>query len=113
MVFEKNATVAELEFYAAGSITGIVFWLTLPFSWGSVHLRSFGEINDLVIDVGLVTIDLDMDITIGAGRLAREIWSTKPLSDLVSAFISPGEAVLPINVTDVQWADFITTSCKQ
>uniref|UniRef100_A0A8H7K9D8 Transcription factor domain-containing protein n=1 Tax=Bionectria ochroleuca TaxID=29856 RepID=A0A8H7K9D8_BIOOC len=36
--------------------------------------------------------------------------STKPLSDLVGDLIVPGDAVLPENATDSQWAEFLTSS---
>ncbi|KAI3317922.1 GMC oxidoreductase [Xylariaceae sp. AK1471] len=111
VIFTKNASVTEFEFFAFGSIVGIVFSPTLPFSWGSVHLDSPGAINNPAIDANFLSIDFDMQTAMSAGRLARKIWSTEPLSPLKRAFLVPGDSVLPENATDKEWTEYLTSSC--
>ncbi|KAI0546091.1 GMC oxidoreductase [Xylaria curta] len=111
MIFNKNVSVTEFEFFSVGSIVGIVFSPTLPFSWGSIHLDSPEAVNNPAIDPNFLSIDFDVQTAIGAGRLARRIWSTKPLSNFTSAFLVPGDAALPKNATDAEWTDVLKSSC--
>ncbi|KAI8953718.1 GMC oxidoreductase [Xylaria longipes] len=111
VIFNKNASVTEFEFFSVASVVGIVFSPTLPFSWGSVHLDSPGAVNNPAIDANFLSIDFDMQTAIGAGRLARKIWSTKPLSDFASAILVPGNTTLPENATDAEWAAFLPGNC--
>jgi choline dehydrogenase len=113
VMFSANATVAEIEFISVGALAGSVFWPTLPFSWGSVHLSAPGAINNPAIDVNFLAVDFDLQMAIGVGRLARQVWSTQPLSDIALSPISPGDSELPANATDSQWADYMIGSGKQ
>lgn len=112
VIFNKGASVAEFEFFSLGDTIGIVFSPTLPFSWGSVHLDAAGEIDKPAIDPNFLSIDFDRQVALKIGRLARKIWSNKPLSDLAGDFVVPGDAVLPEDATDAQWTEFLTSSCK-
>lgn len=111
-IFDKEASMAEFEFFSLGDMTGIVFSTTMPFSWGSVHLNTAGEIEKPVIDPDFLYIDFDLHVAKEVGRIARKLWSTEPLSDFVGDLVSPGEEVLPKNATDEQWAQFLTSACE-
>lgn len=111
-IFDKEASMAEFEFFSLGDVTGIVFSTTMPFSWGSVHLNAAGEIEKPVIDPDFLSVDFDLHVAKEVGRIARKLWSTKPLSDFVGDLVSPGEEVLPQNATDEQWAQFLTGACE-
>lgn len=112
VIFEKEASIAEYEFFALGDITGMVFSTTLPFSWGSVHLNAAGEVEKPVIDPNFLSVDFDLQAAKEVGKIARKLWSTEPLSDFVGDLISPGAEVLPANATDEQWAQFLTSACE-
>jgi choline dehydrogenase len=112
VVFDEEASMAELEFFSLGNIISMVFSTTLPFSWGSVHLNAAGEIDKPVIDPNFLAIDFDRKAAQRTGRIARELWSTKPLTDLVGEFVTPGEAALPKDATVAQWAEFLISACK-
>lgn len=111
-IFDKETSMAEFEFFSFGNITGLVFSTTMPFSWGSVHLNAAGEIDKPVIDPNFLSVDFDLHVAKEVGRIARKLWSTKPLSDFVGDLVSPGEEVLPTNATDEQWARFLTSACE-
>lgn len=111
-IFDKEASIAEFEFFSLGDMTGIVFSTMMPFSWGSVHLNAAGEIEKPVIDPGFLSVDFDLHVAKEVGRIARQLWSTKPLSDFVGDLVSPGKEVLPKNATDEQWAHFLTSACE-
>lgn len=112
VIFDKEASMAEYEFFSLGDITGIVFSTTMPFSWGSVHLNAAGEIEKPVIDPNFLSVDFDLHAAKEVGRIARKLWSTKPLTDFVGDLVAPGDAVLPENATDEQWAQFLTSACE-
>jgi choline dehydrogenase len=112
VIFNKKASMAEFEFFSVGDITGVVFSPTLPFSWGSMHLNPAGEIDNPTVDPNFLSVDFDMQTAREIGRIARKMWSTKPLSDLAGDFVAPGDAVLPENATDAQWTEFLTSTCK-
>ncbi|VUC32404.1 unnamed protein product [Clonostachys rosea] len=111
VIFGQKSSVVEFEFFSVGNVIGIVFSPTLPFSWGSAHINAAGEISNPEVDPNFLSIDYDKQVALEVGRIARKIWSTKPLSDLAGDLIVPGDAVLPENATDAQWAEFLTSSC--
>ncbi|KAI0971691.1 GMC oxidoreductase [Xylaria arbuscula] len=111
VIFKENASVAEFEFFSLGTMVGSVFSPTLPFSWGSVHLDSSGDVNNPVIDSNFLSLDLDIQTAMGAGRLSRELWSTQSLDKFTATFLVPGDSVLPPNATDTQWTKYLTSSC--
>ncbi|KAI1380772.1 hypothetical protein F4677DRAFT_197923 [Hypoxylon crocopeplum] len=102
VIFHKQASMVEFEFFSLGNITGIVFSPTLPFSWGSVHLDATGKTDSPAIDPNFLSIDFDMQTALKVGRIARKMWSTKPLSELAGGLLVPGDAVLPENATDAE-----------
>ncbi|KAI1172620.1 GMC oxidoreductase [Nemania sp. FL0916] len=110
VIFKDHASVTELEFFSFDDYIGMTFSPTLPFSWGSVHLNSLGEINNPAIDPNSLSIDFDTQTAISAGRLARALWSTAPLRDYAGPFLIPGDAALPLNATDAQWTAYLTSS---
>ncbi|KAI1114108.1 glucose oxidase [Nemania sp. NC0429] len=105
-----DALIAEFEFFSQGDIIGSVFSPTLPFSWGSVHLNAAAEIDNPTIDPNFLSIGFDMRAALKVGKIARKIWDTQPLSKLAGTLLNPGEAALPLNATDAQWTEFLTSS---
>ncbi|KAI1386571.1 GMC oxidoreductase [Hypoxylon trugodes] len=111
VIFDKQASMTEFEFFSLGNVTGIVFSPTLPFSWGSVHLDGTGQTDSPAIDPNFLSIDFDTQTALKVGRIARRMWSTKPLSELAGDLTVPGDTVLPENATDAEWTEFLTSSC--
>lgn len=111
-LFNTTASMVEYGFFAFSNIVGISFSPTLPFSWGSVHIDAVGAVNNPAIDSNFLTLDFDVQTAIAAGKLARKIYSTKPLSDLAGSFVAPGYETLPSNATDEEWTQFLVRSGK-
>ncbi|KAI0379626.1 putative GMC oxidoreductase [Hypomontagnella monticulosa] len=110
LIFKFNVTIAETITSVSGDILLSAFWLLLPFSRGSVHLKSVDQINNPAIDPKYYLIDFDLSVQIGLGRLSQELWYTSPISDLVNSNLVPGEEVLPRNATNAQWATYLASS---
>lgn len=112
LVFNKNATIAELYPTNEGSYIIPQLWTTAPFSWGSIHLGAAGNIEEPVIDSGLLQFEIDSQLLEGVFRLSRNVYTSAPLTDLVGAEISPGEAVLALDATTEQYAAYIEENGK-
>ncbi|KAI1375851.1 putative GMC oxidoreductase [Hypoxylon crocopeplum] len=110
LIFKENITIAETLTSASSNIFLSAFWLLLPFSRGSVHLKSTEAINDPAIDPKYFFIDFDLAVQTALGRLSQKLWYTNPLKDLVISNLAPGDAVLPRKATDAQWAFFISST---
>ncbi|KAH9900433.1 putative GMC oxidoreductase [Xylariomycetidae sp. FL2044] len=107
LIFNKNITIGEsLTVASLGPSLLSSFWILLPFSWGSVHLKSPDAVNSPPIDPKYLLIDFDLEILTRVGRLSQDLWYTEPLADLVVAPTSPDEATLPRNATYAQWKGF-------
>ncbi|KAI1768750.1 putative GMC oxidoreductase [Hypoxylon sp. FL1150] len=110
LIFKKNVTIGETITSVSGDYLLSAFWLLLPFSRGSVHLKSAEAVNDPAIDPEYLIIDFDLAVQTGLGRLSQKLWFTNPVSDLVVSNVLPGESILPRNATDDQWAAFISST---
>ncbi|KAI4869417.1 putative GMC oxidoreductase [Hypoxylon rubiginosum] len=110
LIFKKNVTIAETLTSVSGDFLVSAFWLLLPFSRGSVHLKSAEAINDPAIDPEYLIVDFDLAVQTGLGRLSQDLWYTEPVSDLVVSNVLPGESILPRNATDEQWTAFISST---
>ncbi|KAI1094481.1 putative GMC oxidoreductase [Rostrohypoxylon terebratum] len=106
LIFNKHVTIAESLTSGAGNILISAFWTLLPFSRGSVHMTSAQDIDDqaIAIDPKYFDIDFDLAVQTGVGRISQELWYTEPISGLVASYLVPGDAELPRNASDAQWA---------
>lgn len=112
VIFQDQATVAEVLTAAAGSVLATVSWALLPFSRGSVHLTSAsdGDINKPVINPRLLSNGFDMEIQIASCKLSRKLWQTPPTNGLATNPVAPSLEQVPLNATDSQWESIIRTT---
>ena len=82
---------------------------SLPFSRGSVHLRSTDvkDLNSPVVDPHYFDIDFDLLWAIRVGQLSQKFFASKPVKDLVLGPSPMIAQLLPLNATDAQWSTFI------
>ncbi|KAK9413290.1 putative Glucose oxidase [Seiridium unicorne] len=114
LIFNQNVTIAEiLTYFATLSGAGFIVnvgWPLLPFSRGSVHLKSVDAIDDPLIDPKYLLADFDVTVMTGMGRVAQSFYYQEPISDLVTAYVLPGDDILPRNATDAQWRSALENS---
>ncbi|KND87477.1 Glucose oxidase [Tolypocladium ophioglossoides CBS 100239] len=103
LVFDKGVTIAEILTTAGADKLLSALWALLPFSRGSVHIRSADDIGGPVIDPKFLAVGFDRTVQVAAGRLAAEFWRTAPISDVVAGQYLPSSTVLPPDATDAQW----------
>lgn len=106
LIFNKHVTIAESLTSGSGNILISAFWTLLPFSRGSVHINSAEDTDSPAISIDPQYFDIDFDLTVqtGIGRISQEFWYTEPISELVAGYLVPGDADLPRNASDAQWA---------
>ncbi|KAJ7347876.1 alcohol oxidase [Mycena albidolilacea] len=110
LIINKNAPVVEL-FYDTGfpNALGIDMWQLLPFSRGSVKIKSTDPFTYPTIQVNYFGVAMDLDVQVAGARLSRRILSSPPLSSLSAGEATPGGAV-PDNAqrgTDAAWQKWI------
>ncbi|KAJ6437674.1 GMC oxidoreductase [Purpureocillium lavendulum] len=112
LIFIQNVTVAETLTTAAQSIAVSAFWPLLPFSRGSVHIRSKRDehIAEPVIDPKYLSNAFDAATYIAAGRQATDFWRRHPISATVAGQITPNSTTLPENASDTQWLRWLQDS---
>ncbi|KAI1107184.1 putative GMC oxidoreductase [Jackrogersella minutella] len=109
LIFKENITIAETLTSGSGNILISAFWTLLPFSRGSVHIKSAEDTDDPAIDPEYFLIDFDTIVQTGIGRLSQELWYTNPMNDYVVSCLVPGDEALPRNATDAQWTTFFAS----
>jgi hypothetical protein len=85
-------------------------WLLMPFSRGNVHICSPDPLVYPDINPNFFLVDFDLDVQIGIAKWTRKFWSTEPARSLATE-ISPGFDTLPANATDLEWGQWIKSSC--
>ncbi|KAI2468587.1 putative GMC oxidoreductase [Annulohypoxylon bovei var. microspora] len=104
LIFKSNVTIAETLTSGSGNVLISAFWTLLPFSRGSVHIKSAEDVDHPAIDPKYFFVDFDLAVQTGVGRVSQELWYTDPIRDVVASYLVPGDADLPRNATDAQWA---------
>lgn len=109
LMFERHVTVAEILSLASDTVLVSALWPLLPFSRGSVHLRSAhdSDINSPVIDPNFFRIDFDMDYNVAAAQLARKFWETTPVKNLVKGSLQPNA---PANASKEDWEKYVRST---
>ncbi|KAJ6551919.1 hypothetical protein B0H19DRAFT_1264537 [Mycena capillaripes] len=110
LIINQNAPVVEL-FYDTGfpDDLGIDMWQLLPFSRGSVKIKSTDPFTYPTIKVNYFSVPMDLDVQVAGARLSRRILTSPPLSGLSTGETVPGSAV-PDNSqrgTDAAWQIWI------
>ncbi|KAH8881691.1 GMC oxidoreductase [Thozetella sp. PMI_491] len=105
MVFDQNTSIAEFLTTSYGGLLGCATVPLLPFSRGSIHLRSTGveAMNDPVLDPGFFRAEFDYLVQVTIAKLAQRFWSTEPARSLVAGGAPTGPAT-----TDTEWATYIS-----
>ncbi|KAI0638751.1 alcohol oxidase [Trametes polyzona] len=115
LIINKNAPVAEL-FFDSGfpADLGIDMWQLLPFSRGSVSIKSNDPFAKPEIKVNYFSVDFDLSVQIAGARLSRKILATPPLSSLSQGGETiPGFQTVPDNGeggSDEDWKNWIVQS---
>ena len=113
LIFKDQIPMSEILVTpsSTGSID-IEYWALIPFSRGSVHIKSTNATETAVIDPNYFMLDYDMQQQIGTAKMARKIANTAPLSSVVREEVTPGLSTVPMNASDEQWSEWLKSSCE-
>lgn len=114
LVFAPNSTVplAEILWVPTGNAIVAQFWNLLPFSKGEVHVNSTNPLNQPRIDPNFLQLPVDTRVMAAIAVRVRELFATPPLSNYVTAEVTPGFDIVPENAsyTDEAWAAWVKGS---
>lgn len=109
LLFKHNATAGEILTITgmpSGTSVASNYWVLLPFSRGSVHLKSADRRNDPDVDPRLFLAEFDVSALTAVGRFVGRFWFTDPVKTQASITGPPipyGSTTLPNNATDAKW----------
>ena len=111
LVFTSTSTVplAEILWVPTGNLIVAQWWNLLPFSTGGVHINSTNPLSAPRIDPAFLQLNIDALVLSATAVKIRELFATLPLSQHVSAEVTPGFAVVPQNSSagDAAWETWI------
>ena len=111
LAWTPNSTVplAELAWFPVGTSIAVAFWALLPFSRGSLHVKSASPTETPSIDPNFLQLPIDTLVQTAAAMKIREYFATAPLSEHVIAEVAPGAEVVPLDakITDPAWYRWI------
>lgn len=114
LIFTNASTVplAEILWVPIGNAIAAQFWTLLPFSRGSIHINTTNPLSAPAIDPRFLQLPIDTQIEAAIAIKIRQIFATPPLSQHVSAELTPGFAVVPQNASfaDEHWGAWIRGS---
>jgi choline dehydrogenase-like flavoprotein len=88
-----NKGVGLLELFFDNGGYNINAWNLLPFSRGSINIKSNDYNETMRIDTRTFAAKIDRTIQIEGARMARQIWKSAPLRSLVSEETQPADKV--------------------
>lgn len=116
-IFQSQTPFTELLANLQLSTGGIShqFWVTTPFSQGSVHINTTTPPTDgsIPIDITNRFFQLEWDVTahVAAARFLRKLYGTAPLNGTaIVAENNPGWDATPLNATDDEWMEWVKKS---
>lgn len=101
VMFEEDTTIVEILTTAQAENFVSAYWTLMPFSRGSVHLKSASDLGTPVVDPRYLHVPLDFDTQVETGRLATKFWES-------SGLVESSTVGLPGNATDAEWKAFIS-----
>ncbi|KAL2826935.1 choline dehydrogenase [Aspergillus pseudoustus] len=103
LIFDSHVPYAEIVFAPSGSSFTVEYWPLLPFSRGSVHIRSANASQLPAINPNYFMFKQDASAQADVARFVRKTLRTAPLSGIVGDEVSPGLDSLPANASDAAW----------
>ena len=112
LLLEDLVPDAEIIITASSNNIVIAHWGLMPFARGSVHVASGNPLEPPLMDPKFFAAEIDVVIQVAIAKLSRSILYTEPMSKIVQQEIAPGQAILPLNATDDQWASYVKNAGK-
>ncbi|KAF3008226.1 hypothetical protein E8E14_009712 [Neopestalotiopsis sp. 37M] len=107
LIFESQVPFAEILINFASTEWASEFWSLLPFSRGSVHIRSSDPDVTPAIDPKYFMLEFDGRAQAEVARYVRKLYATEPFASYNSGEVSPGLETVPASADDETWVSWI------
>ncbi|KAL3468121.1 GMC oxidoreductase [Aspergillus heterothallicus] len=112
LTFKSHIPYAEIVFAPSGSSFAVEYWPLLPFSRGSVHIRSANASEPPTINPNYFMFGQDASAQADVAKHIRRALETAPLSGIVGDEVSPGLDTLPANATEASWNKWVVANYR-
>ena len=111
LIFKSQVPYTEIVFAPSGDSFSVEYWPLLPFSRGSVHIRSANASDLPAIDPNYFMFAQDAEAQVTVAKYIRKAMATAPLSGLVDEEVTPGYDALPANASSATWDSWVKSGC--
>lgn len=112
LIFKSQVPFAEIVFIPIEKSFSVEYWPLLPFSRGSIHIKSADASQSPAINPNYFMFGHDLDAQVNVAQYIRNAFNVAPLSDLVEDEVAPGLDSVPKNALSSAWKDFVLSKCK-
>ncbi|GIJ86505.1 hypothetical protein Asppvi_005394 [Aspergillus pseudoviridinutans] len=112
LIFESQVPFAEIVFVPLGDSVSSEYWCLLPFSRGSIHVRSANASEPASINPNYFMYEADLIAQADVARYIRQLYGRAPLTDLVAEEIQPGLDIIPENAPESTWEGWIKSQYR-
>lgn len=112
LIFNQEVAITEILTTSLGPLVGTAFWISLPFSRGSVHIHSSDPGVYPSLDPNYFAAEWDLVFQRRIAQLIFRYWGTDPVRSLAGQRLQPAVGDLPANATDEALDKWIASSCE-
>ncbi|KAL4868999.1 hypothetical protein BDV12DRAFT_185557 [Aspergillus spectabilis] len=112
LIFTSHVPYAEIVFAPTGSSFVVEYWPLLPFSRGSVHIRSANASQLPAINPNYFMFEQDAAAQADVARYIRKALGTAPLAGIVGDEVTPGLDILPETSSESTWNDWVLANYR-
>ncbi|CAG8422871.1 unnamed protein product [Penicillium salamii] len=107
LVFKSHVPFAEIVLIPIGHSFSSEYWPLLPFSRGSVHIKSSDPSQPPAINPSYFMFQPDLEAQVDVAQYIRKAFTTAPLDHLIGEEFSPGFEHVPEDASDMTWESWI------
>lgn len=112
LIFKSQVPYAEIVFLPIAKSFSTEYWPLLPFSRGSVHVKSADASQPPAINPNYFMFGQDLEAQADVARYIRNAFKVDPLSGLVGDEVAPGLDSIPEDALSSAWKDWILSKCR-
>ncbi|OQD95359.1 hypothetical protein PENVUL_c114G02304 [Penicillium vulpinum] len=112
LIFKSQVPYAEIVLLPIGNTFSSEYWPLLPFSRGSVHIKSKNASQPPSINPNYFMFGQDLKAHADLARYIRKAFKTAPLSNLVGEEFAPGLKHVQENASDSTWEDWVMSKYR-
>jgi hypothetical protein len=107
LIVEAKMPVGEVIGESFPFVMTSIFWPSLPFSRGHVHISSADPLADPVITPRFLTDQFDLDVGVALAKQSRVMFQAAPFGSVVAdAFVN----AVPANGTTADWEAYLRST---